>query len=203
MTHIRGVTSIVVLTACAGLASCRVRLERPHVTTARMLEPVLLEPSSIGPLQPPAATSRMSIRLLDTQARAHIGHRLLRQRAGGELIEDPVWNWSSAPDRYLDSALRLALAASPDVRLVDAGNAPALVVTLLVWQLESAASTQLAGAVEVSVTATDRAVRTQMIHKSEPVSADLPGDLAAAAGRLLQRLASESLTRGIEVATSH
>jgi hypothetical protein len=47
------------------------------------------------------------IRLLDTQARGHIGRRLLHQRPDGELIEDPVWRWSSAPDRYLDTALRL------------------------------------------------------------------------------------------------
>jgi hypothetical protein len=118
------------------------------------------------------------------------------------LTEDPIWRWSSTPDRYLDTALRLALASSPDVRLVDTGNVPAIAVTLLVWQLESAGSTQLVGVVELSVTAADRTVRTQMIRRSEPVSAQLPGDLAAAAKRLLQSLASESLARGIQAASS-
>jgi hypothetical protein len=71
-----------------------------------------------------------------------------------------------------------------------------------VWQLESASRTRLVGAVELSVSAADRSVRTQMIRRSEPVSAELPGDLAAAAGRLLQSLASESLARGIQVTAS-
>ena len=38
-------------------------------------------------------------------------------------------------------------------------------------------------------------VHTQVARVSEPVSAELPGDLAAIAGRLLRRLASEGLTR--------
>lgn len=36
-------------------------------------------------------------------------------------------------------------------------------------------------------------MRTQVVKGSEPVSATLPGDLAAAAGRLLQLLASEAV----------
>jgi hypothetical protein len=168
-----------------------------------MLEPQLLEPAlpSASASQPRSSTST-PIRLLDTQARGHIGHRLLHQGAGGELTEDPIWRWSSTPDRYLDSALRLALASSPDVRLVDTAAAPAIAVTLLAWQLESAGSTQLVGAVELSVTAADRTVRAQMIRRSEPVSAELPGNLAAAAGRLMQSLASESLAQAIQTASS-
>ena len=75
-----------------------------------------------------------------------------------------------------------------------------MAVTLVVWQLETGSSAQLVGAVELSVTAADRTVRTQIIRKSEPVSAELPGNLAAAAGRLLQSLASESLARAIQAA---
>ena len=204
MTRVRSVACILLLMlACAGgWASCR--LQRPDVIPARMIEPQLVEPLSptASSVQPRSSAPTMSIRLLDTQARGHIGHRLLHQRAGGELTEDPIWRWSSTPDRYLDTALRLALASSPDVRLVDTGNAPAMAVTLLVWQLESAGSTQLVGVVELSVTAADRTVRTQMIRRSEPVSAQLPGDLAAAAERLLQSLASESLARGMQAASS-
>lgn len=204
MTRVRGgAFMLLAILACSGgLASCR--LQRPVVIPSRMLEPEFAAPP------PPAASSvqsrssalMMPIRLLDTQARGHIGHRLLHQRAGGELVEDPIWSWSSTPDRYLDSALRLALASSPDVRLVDTANAPTIAVTLLVWQLESAGSPQLAGVVELSVTAADRSVRNQMIRGSEPVSAELPGNLAAAAGRLLQGLASESVARGIQAVSS-
>jgi hypothetical protein len=138
------------------------------------------------------------IRLLDTQSREHIGRRLLHQQAGGELVEDLVWRWSSAPERYLDSALRLALASSPGVRPVDAGNAAVMAATLLAWQLESEGNPHLVGAVEVTITATDRTVRTQVIRASEPVSPELPDDLADAAGRLLHDLASESLTRATQ-----
>jgi hypothetical protein len=77
-----------------------------------------------------------------------------------------------------------------------------MAVTLLAWQLESTGSTQLVGVVELSVTAADRTVQTQIIRKSEPVSAELPGNLAAAAGRLLQSLASENLARAIQAASS-
>ena len=79
------------------------------------------------------------------------------------------------------------------MRLVDTGRAPALAATLLVWDLETAGDTRLVGAVEFQVTGTDRVLHTQVVRTSEPVSAQLPGDLAAAAGRLLRRLASEGL----------
>ena len=106
---------------------------------SRMIEPQLLEPQLPEPAkQVTKAPNAASVRLLDTQARGHIGRRVLHQQPDGELTEDSVWRWSSAPDRYLDTALRLEVASSPDMRLVDAGRAPALAATLLVWDLESA-----------------------------------------------------------------
>jgi len=159
-----------------------------------MIEPQLLEPQIPDPVrQVPKAPNAASVRLLDTQARGHIGRRVLHKQPDGELTEDSVWRWSSAPDRYLDTALRIEAASSPDIRLVDAGHSTALAATLLVWDLESAGGTQLVGAVEFQITGTDRVVHTQLVRGSEPVSADLPGDLAASAGRLLRRLASEGL----------
>jgi hypothetical protein len=159
-----------------------------------MIEPQLLEPQLPEPVtQVTKAPDATSVRLLDTQARGHIGRRVLHQQPNGELTEDAVWRWASAPDRYLDTALRLEAASSPNVRLVDTGRAPALAATLLVWDLESAGETRLVGAVEFQVIGTDRVVHTQVVRNSEPVSAELPGDLAAAAGRLLRRLASEGL----------
>jgi hypothetical protein len=159
-----------------------------------MIEPQLLEPQLPEPAtQVAKAASATSVRLLDTQARGQIGRRVVHQQPNGELTEDAVWWWASAPDRYLDTALRLEVASSPNVRLVDTGRAPTLAATLLVWDLESAGETQLVGVVEFQVTGTDRVVNTQVVRASEPISAELPGDLAAAAGRLLRRLASEGL----------
>ena len=193
----RGAFVLLIALTCVGGSACRLR--RPDVIPVRMLEPQLPEPAlPSASASQPRSSAATPIRLLDTQARSHIGRALLHQRAGGELSEDSIWRWSSTPDRYLDSALRLALASSPDVRLVDTAKAPAMAVTLLVWQLESAGGTQLVGAIELSVTAADRSVRTQMVRRSEPVSEELPGNLAAAAGRLLQSLASESQARGIQ-----
>ena len=63
-----------------------------------------------------------------------------------------MWRWSSAPDRYLDTALRLELAASPGLRLVDSASSPSLAATLLAWQLESVGGTRLVGAVEFQFT---------------------------------------------------
>jgi hypothetical protein len=63
------------------------------------------------------------------------------------------------------------------------------------WHLETADSVQLVGAVELVITNTDRAVQTHVIRGSESVSSELPGNLAVAAGRLLQTLASASLAR--------
>jgi hypothetical protein len=163
-----------------------------------MLEPQLLEPQlpTAGP-EASVANAR-PIRLLDTQARGHIGRRVLHQQPSGELTEDPVWRWSSAPDRYLDTAIRLELASHPVLRLVDAATAPALAATLLVWNIESAGGTHLVGVVEFQLTGIDRAVHTKVVRGSEPVSAELPGDLAAAAGRLLRRLAVEGLRSPFE-----
>jgi hypothetical protein len=176
---------------CLGGAAC---LRRPATTPSHMLEPQLLDPQLPQPAtQMTKAPNATPVRLLDTQARGHIGRRVLHQQPNGELTEDAVWRWSSAPDRYLDTALRFELASSPDVRLVDTGRARALAATLLIWDLDSAGETRLVGAVEFQVTGTDREVHTKVVRTSEPVSAELPGDLAAAAGRLLRRLASEGL----------
>ena len=78
--------------------------------------------------------------------------------------------------------------------LVDTADAAGLTVTLLSWQL-SGTGTQpaLVGSIEVVLVGRDRAVRTQVIKDSEPVSADLPGNLATASGRLMQRLAASSV----------
>jgi hypothetical protein len=178
--------------ACLGGVGCQLR--RPATTPTRMIEPQLLEPQLAEPAKSaPTAPNAIPVRLLDTQARGHIGRRLLHQQPDGELTEDPVWRWSSAPDRYLDTALRLEVASNPDIRVVDFGRAPVLAATLLEWDLESAGGTRLVGAVEFQITAIDRVVHTQVTRASEPVSAELPGDLAAVAGRLLRRLASEGL----------
>jgi hypothetical protein len=179
--------------ACLSVVGCQLR--RPNTTPTRMIEPQLLEPQLAEPVKLALkAPNAMSVRLLDTQARGHIGRRLLHQQPDGELTEDVVWRWSSAPDRYLDTALRLEVESSTDISLVDVGRAPALAATLLVWDLESKGGTRLVGAVEFEITGTDRALRTRLVRASEPVSAELPGDLAVAAGRLLRRLASEGLT---------
>jgi hypothetical protein len=176
---------------CLCEAAC---LRRPATTPSHMLEPQLVEPQLPQlATQVTKAPNATPVRLLDTQARGHIGRRVLHQQPNGELTEDAVWRWSSAPDRYLDTALRFELASSPDLRLVDTGRARALAATLLIWGLDSAGETRLVGAVEFQVTGADREVHTKVVRGSEPVSAGLPGDLAAAAGRLLRRLASEGL----------
>ena len=179
--------------ACLGWGGCQLR--RPPTTPTRMIEPQLLEPRLAEPANfVPKAPNAISVRLLDTQARGHIGRRVLLQQPDGELTEDSVWRWSSAPDRYLDTALRLEVASKPNIRLVDTGGVPVLAATLLVWNLESAGGTRLVGGVEFQITGTDRVMHTLVAQDSEPVSAELPGNLAAVAGRLLRRLASEGLT---------
>ena len=180
---------VVLAVACAG-GGCRVQLQRPHTVPARMVEPRLVEPAGVVADAPNAT----SVRLLETQGRGHIGRRVLHQQPDGEVTEDPVWRWTSTPDRYLDSAVRYAIASSPDIRLVDVRSAPSLAVTLVAWQIETAPSPRLVGALEVQVTTTDRAVHSEIIRAEEPIAADLPGDLAAAAGRLLGRLATDCVS---------
>ena len=191
---IRSGSYVLVTLVCLGGSGCQLRMQRPKTTPSRMIEPQVLEPQLSDPATQVTKTPNATpVRLLDTQARGHIGRLVLHQQPNGELTEDAVWRWSSAPDRYLDTALRLQVASSPNVHLVDTGRAPELAATLLVWDLESAGETRLVGVVEFQVTGTDRVVHTQVVRNSEPVSAELPGDLAAAAGRLLLRLASEGL----------
>jgi hypothetical protein len=183
---------LLVTMICLGPSACQLR--RPNTTPSRMIEPQLLEPQLLDPpTQVTKAANAISVRLLDTQAREHIGRHLLRQQPNGELTEDAVWRWSDAPDRYLDSALRLEAESSPNVRLIDSSSTTALAATLLVWNLDSTGQTQLVGVVEFRVTRADRVVHTQVVRSSEPVSAELPGNLAPAAGRLLHRLASGGL----------
>lgn len=180
---------LVIVVACLAGQACQ--LPRPETTPVRMVEPQLIEPAA--PIS--SAASAVSVRLLETQARGHLGLRVLHQHPDGELTEDGVWRWSSTPDRYLDTALRLEVASRANLRLVDTLAATSLAVTLLAWHLESAGSPRLAGAIEVQLTGIDRVIRTEVIRASEPVSATLPGDLAAASGRLFHRLAGEALAR--------
>jgi hypothetical protein len=187
-------TWVLLIAANFALAACQ--LHRPTTTPSRTLEPQVLEPQLAD--QPgPAAKSpnAFSIRLLPAESRGNIGRRVLHRQPDGELIEDPVWRWSTSPDRYLDTALRLEVASSPKLRLVDASDMPALAAYLLAWNLESSGGTRLVGAVEFEMTGTDRVIHTQVVRGSESVSGELPGDLAAAAGRLMRRLASEGLNR--------
>ena len=184
---------LLVTIACLGGVACQLR--RPNTTPTRMIEPQLLAPQlSDSAEQSSKAPTAVLVRLLDTEARGHIGRRVLHQQSDGELTEDPVWLWSSAPDQYLDTALHLEAASNPNVRLGDSARATSLAATLLVWDIESAQETRLVGVVEFQITGTDQAVHTQLVRASEPVSSDLPGNSAVAAGRLLRRLASEGLT---------
>jgi len=194
MSPQRRLASVLLLSmACLLGPACQLR--RPVTVSARMIEPqLILEP------QPPAAVARpgiaanpLPVRLLDTQARGHVGRRLLRQLPQGEFAEDPVWRWSSSPDRYLDTALRVELSSNPAIRLVDSAAAPTLAATLLEWHLETQGQPRLVGAVQFQLTGGDRVVRTQVVRASEPVSSELPGDLAPASGRLLRRLASDGI----------
>jgi len=184
---------LLLMFASLALVACQLR--RPTTAPSRVLEPQLLEPQLAE--QPGTLAKNpnaFSIRLLSTESRGNIGRRVLHRQPDGELTEDPVWRWSTPPDRYLDTALRLEVASSPRLRLVDAGDVPALGAYLLAWDLESSGGTRLLGAVEFEVTGTDRVIHTQIVRGSESVTGELPGDLAAAAGRLMRRLASEGLS---------
>jgi hypothetical protein len=134
----------------------------------------MIEPQVIEPQQPtPAgdvtkAAGVVTVRLLDSQARGDIGRRVLHQQPNGVLTTDSVWRWSASPERYLDTALRLQAAASPDVLSVDTVNAPTLGAILLEWDLESAGGMRLVGAVEFQMTGEDRTVHTQLVRSSEP-----------------------------------
>ncbi len=173
--------------ACLGAPGCRLR--RPDAQLGRMIEPQIVEP----PPQGSTATIVTPVRLLDTQSRGHIGRRVLHQLPDGELAEDPVWRWSSSPDRYLETALRLELESRSDLRVVDSGSAITVGVTLLAWHVESAGSPRLVGAIELRATNAERVVHTHVVRGTEKLSAGFPGDLAAAAGKLLRSLASEAL----------
>jgi hypothetical protein len=172
-----------------GGAACRLR--RPDTIPQRTIEPQLVEPQSSATPEPGAAP----VRLTQTQARGHIGRRVLHQAPDGELFEDPVWRWATPPHLYLDSAIRMELASNPRVRVVDAPGAAAMSVTLLSWQIESQKEPRLVGSVELVIIWPDRAVYSVVLRESEPVGADLPGNMAVAAGRLMQRLAAASVAR--------
>lgn len=179
----------------ANLALVACALHRPATPPSRVLEPQLLAPQLTEHPETVAKNpDAASIRLLSTQSRGNFGRRLLHRRPDGELLEDQIWRWSTSPDRYLDTALRLELASNPKIRLVDAGDVPTLAANLLALNLESSGGTRLIGAVEFEMTGTDQAVHTQIVRASESVSEELPGDLSAGAGRLMRHLASEGLS---------
>jgi hypothetical protein len=194
---LRSCICLLVMMVCMGAVSCKLR--RPDTTPTRMIEPQLLQPQQAeSARQVSKAPNAAPVRLQETQAMGHIGRPLLHQQPSGELTADPVWRWSSAPDRYLDTALELEAASNPNVRLVDTARAPALAATLIAWDLESKEGTRLVGAVEFQITGDNSVVRTKVVRDSEPITGELPGNLATAAGSLLRRIASE----GLKLATS-
>jgi hypothetical protein len=179
----------------ANLALVSCQLRRPTTAPSRVIEPQILEPQpaeqSGAVAKSPTATS---IRLLPTESRGNFGRRVLHRQADGELVEDAVWWWSTSPDRYLDTALHTEVASNPSLRIVDAGDVPTLAANLLEWSLETSGGTRLIGVVEFEMTDRDRVLHTQIVRGSESVSDELPGNLAAAAGRLMRHLASEGLS---------
>jgi len=183
------------LMAVTGLGGVGCQLRRPTTVPSRMIEPQLLDPQLTGPeKQETKAPNATPIRLLDTRARGHIGRRVLHQLSNGEITADPVWLWSSLPDRYLDTALRMEMASNPKLRLVDSVTAQEVAATLLVWDLEGSGESRLVGAIELQTMGPDRAIHSKVVRASEPVTGEMPGDLATVAGRLLRHLASEGLT---------
>ena len=183
---------VILSLTCLAAVGCQLR--RPSTPQIRMIEPQLLEPSPPDPTSPAVKSDKaMPVRLLDAQSRGHIGHSLLHRQLNGELTEDSVWRWSSTPDAYLNTALRLEVASSPDLRLVDTDRAATLAATILAWDLESEGGHRLVGTVEFQIKGTDRALHSHLVSATEPVSAEFPGNLADAAGRLLRHLAGEGV----------
>lgn len=185
MTH--RVVGLAVLLAAFG---CKPELPRPDVPPSRMLEPQL--PEGI-PTPVAEAPDAVQVRLLASQAADPIGHPILHRSANGELRKDAVWSWSSTPDRYLDTVLHVAAASDPNVQLVDTSDAPTMAPTLLALYLESGSgdTRRLVGVLELRITDRDRTVRTVLLKANEPITAELPGNGAAAMGQLMERLAKE------------
>jgi hypothetical protein len=195
MTRI-GQTRYCVLFIAANFSLGACQLHRPTTTPSRTLEPQVLEPQlAEQPETVAKSPNAFSIRLLPAESLGNIGRHVLHRNPDGELTEDPVWRWSTPPARYLDTALHLEVAANPKLCFVDSGNIPTVAATLLAWNLESTGGVRLVGEVEFEMTGIDRVVHTQVVRDSEPLSGELPGDLAAASGRLMRRLASEGLRR--------
>ena len=184
---------LLLMFANLALISCQLR--RPTTAPSRVIEPQILE---LQPAEQSGAvaksSSATSIRLLPTESSGNFGRRVLHRQANGELVEDPVWWWSTSPDRYLDTALHTEIASNASLRLVDAGDVPTLAANLLAWSLESSGGTRLIAVVEFEMTGRDRVVHTQIVRGSESVSDELPGNLAMAAGHLMRHLASEGLS---------
>jgi hypothetical protein len=190
--HRLAIGVVAALTCVAAGSACQLR--RPNSAVSRMIEPTLVESRSIEPAGLGSAISEpRPIRLLETQASAHIGRRLLHQQADGELTEDPVWLWSTTPDRYFDRTLRLVISSGRMFQLIERADVPTLAATLVAWQLDSDGAMRLVGAVEFQFTGSDRVVHTHLVRESEPLMGALPGDLAPASGRLLRRLATAGL----------
>ena len=171
------------------LAGCSAKLQRPDVPPARTLDPPVVSGAGTSVTPAPDATA---VRLVPVQSR--VGRRVLHLRPDGERVEDAVWSWAQTPDHYLDTALHLAAAADPKVRVVDRADVPALAATILSLHLEPTGGGQrLVASVEIRVTSPDRTVDTRILGVEEPVEAELPGDAAAGMARLVRRLATESL----------
>ncbi len=139
----------------------------------------------------PTAVDAMRVRLLDTQSTSAVRFSILHRSVNGELREDPIWSWSTAPDRMLDRALHLTAAADADIEIVDRSDVLAIAATLVSLHLEAEAgqTPQIVGVVELRVIDSERIVRALVLHARETVSAELPGNVADATGRMLNRLA--------------
>jgi hypothetical protein len=123
-----------------------------------------------------------------------IGYSILRRTAAGELRQDPEWSWSARPHTYLGTALYQAAAADPSIRFADSSDAFGLRAIFLSCYLEEMGEGQrLLASVELRVTGPDQAVSSQVLTAEEPVSGELPGNLAEAMGRVIRRLATDAL----------
>ena len=65
-------------TLILSIAGCQLTLKRPDVVPGRTIEPELVEPSA----RPGRTADAIAVRLVETQARGHIGRRVLHREAG-------------------------------------------------------------------------------------------------------------------------
>ncbi|MDA3961364.1 MAG: ABC-type transport auxiliary lipoprotein family protein [Planctomycetota bacterium] len=180
-------TTLVIVAALA-LSACGL-IEPRNNAAPHIGEPVPPQLEQVAP----SADARV-VRIARVDAREHLRHAVLTRSQDGELIPDPVWRWSTTPDRYLAEFLPLIASSLSEVRVEETIEATELRITLTAFDLVPGDQPQVNAAALVTTISPAGSSETHRVSVSLPAPEAKPRAVSETMSQVLVELCRQILS---------